>query len=151
VSIPLSLTVDRQRQVASSPLSLTVDSKRRGAAPSSSRLSPLSLTQIQAGTPVGPQSLAAETVGRRLLVLPMRCVRMAPAHLRRVLPRRNIDKAQPAMAQVLPDGGPSLSGIAPLLTLSLSLYRRRHDTQRGGGGDGNGARGSEKARGHGAR
>jgi hypothetical protein len=85
----------------------------------------------------------------------MRHVRMAPAHLRRVLPRHNIDKAQLAMAQVLPDGVPLTlwySSSPNSLSLSLSLYTGDdHDTQRGGGGDGNGARGSEKARGHGAR
>jgi hypothetical protein len=94
----------------------------------------------------GRLSPAAETlsrcpVHRRLLVLPMRPIHVAPTHLRRVLLRHDVDEVQLAAAQVLPRWRLplSLSGIAPLL--ALSLYT----------GDAHDACGVQEAHGHGAR
>jgi hypothetical protein len=173
-SSPLSLMADRRRRTVSSPLSLTADGGRRGAAPSSGWLSPFSLTQIRASAPLGQLSPATETLGRRLirhrlLILPMRRIRVAPTHLRHVLPWRNVDEAQPVRRRSSPMVTLSLSGIAPLLTLYKwwtrhttrrrrrqprhTMRRRRRRPRRtwGKGGDGHGARGVEEARGHDAR
>jgi hypothetical protein len=79
--------------------------------------------------PLGRLSPATENLGRRpichrLLVLPMRRVHAAPAHLRRVLPQRNIDEAQLVAAQVLPRWWPPSLRYSSSPN-SLSLYRRR--------------------------